>query len=291
LIGALMDNLTRARVEVDMIKFTGPCFAGVDNRLMCLQLVEQNLTDAAMFTAAGESVIPGEVLYKKPVLVERGSFRPVTNLTLDLLERALDQFRREPQVQGETPVVLMEMTLRQLLVDECMDHRDFLDRVDTLSALGQTVLVSNFRRYHRLVGYLSRHTGKMVGLPLGVTRLREVLDEKFYTDLPGGLLESLGTLFKNSAKLYVYPALDRKSGRATTVKNLEVPSNLRHLYAHLVENGCVEDIRDFNADYLAIYPRDVLDKIQAGDATWEKLVPPPIVEVIKGKGLFGYRAE
>jgi hypothetical protein len=212
----------------------------------------------------------------------------VTNLTLDLLERAMEQFRSEPQVQGETPVVLMEMTLRQLLVDECMDHRDFLDRVDTLSALGQTVLISNFRRYHRLVGYLSRYTGKMIGLPLGVTRLREVLDEKFYTDLPGGLLESLGMLFKNSAKLYVYPALDRKSGRVITVKNLEVAPNLRHLYAHLVENGCVEDIRDFHADFLPIYPRDVLTKSQAGDAAWEKLVPPAIVEVIKIKRLFGF---
>lgn len=170
-----------------------------------------------------------------------------------------------------------------------MDPRDFLDRVDTLSALGKTVLISNFRRYHRLVGYLSRYTGKMIGLPLGVTRLRDVLDEKFYADLPGGLLESLGMLFKNSAKVYVYPALDRKTGRVMTLENLEVPLNLRHLYAHLVENGCVEGIRDFNADCLAIYPRDVLNKIQAGDASWEKLVPPPIVEVIKAKRLFGFR--
>ena len=289
LIGALMDGLSRARLEVDLIKFSGPCFAGVDNRLMCLQLVEQDLTDAAMFTAAGESVIPGEVLYKKPVLVERGSFRPVTNVMFDMLERALEQFRREPQVLGEAPVVLMEMTLRHLLVGEHLDPRDFLDRVDTLSALGKTVLISNFRRYHRLVGYLSRYTGKMVGLPLGVTRLHDVLDEKFYTDLPGGLLESLGMLFKNAEKLYVYPALDRRTGRVITMENLEVPPNLRHLYAHLVENGCIAGIRDFNADYLAIYPRDVLNQIQSGDAAWERLVPLPIVEVIKGKRLFGYR--
>ena len=289
LIGSLMNDLTRARLEVDMIKFSGPCFAGVDNRLMCLQLVEQDLTDAAMFTAAGESVIPGEVLYKKPVLVERGSFRPITNLMADMLERAQEQFQHEPQVQGEAPVVLMEMTLRHLLVGERMDPRDFLDRVDTLSALGQTVLISNFRRYHRLVGYLSRYTGKMIGLPLGVTRLQDVLDEKFYTDLPGGLLESLGMLFKNSARLYVYPALDRKSGEVLTLKNAPVAPNLRHLYAHLLENGCLTDLRNSNPDFLTIYPRDVLNKIQAGDASWEKLVPPPIVEVIKTKRLFGYR--
>jgi len=288
LIGSLMDDLSNQRIEVDMIKFSGPRFAGLDNRLMALQLVEQNLTEAAMFTAKGETVIPSEVLYKKPVLVERGSFRPLTNVTLDLLERGLEQFRQEPQLQGEEPVVLFEMTLRQLLVDEKMDHRDFLDRVDTLSALGQTVLISSFRRYHKLVEYLSRQTQKMIGLPLGVTRLRDVLDEKFYTDLSGGLLESLGTLFKNSARLYVYPALDRKTGTILTLENLEIAPHLRHLLLHLRENRFVVDISKYNADCLATYAGDVLGKIKSRDASWEKLVPPPIAQAIKDKKLFGY---
>ena len=199
----------------------------------------------------------------------------------------MEQFQREPQLQGETPVVLMEITLSQLLVDEKMDHRDFLDRVDTLSALGKTVLISNFGRYHKLVGYLSRQTQKMVGLPLGVSRLLDVLNEKFYTDLPGGLLESLGTLFKNSTKLYVYPALDRRTGELLTLDNLQVAPNLRHLFAHLRENKFVEPITNFNAGYLATYSADILNKIKAGDPSWEQLVPPPIVQVIKTKKLFG----
>ena len=182
----------------------------------------------------------------------------------------------------------MEMTLRQLQVGDAIDHRDFLDRVDTLGALGKTVLISNFLRYHRLVTYLSRYTQKPIGLPLGLVRLRDVLDEKFYTDLEGGLMESLGQLFKNGAKLYVYPSLDRKTGKLITVENLEVAPHLRHLYAHLVENRFVENIRNYNPDVLNIYSGDVLDKIQAGDAAWEKLVPPPIVEVIKAKQLFGW---
>ena len=289
LITALKDGLSEGRVEVDMIKFSGPGFAGVDNRVMALQLVEQWLTEAAMFTAEGETVIPGEVLYKKPVLVERGSFRPLTNLMLDMLERAQEQFMREPVLEGEAPVVLLEMTLRQLQSGGGIDHRDFLDRVDTLRALGRTVLISNFFRYHRLVTYLSRHTQKMIGLPLGITRLRDVLDEKFYNTLEGGLLESLGQLFKNGAKLYVYPALDRDTGTITTAESLQVAPHLRHLYAHLLENHCVESIRDFKPDLLTIYPKDVLDKIQGGDPAWEKLVPPPIVEAIKRKRLFGYR--
>jgi hypothetical protein len=288
LIGALLDGLTSQRVEVDMIKFSGPTFNGVDNRLMALQLVQQWLTEAAMFTADGETVIPSELLYKKPVLLERGSFRPLTNPMLDMLERAQAQFVQEEALQGEPPVVMFEMTLRQLQVGDAIDHRDFLDRVDTLGALGKPVLISNFLRYHRLVGYLSRQTQKPVALPLGLVRLRDVFDEKFYTDLPGGLMESLGQLFKNGAKLYVYPSLDKQTGRFITIENLEVAPHLRHLYAHLVENKFIENITGYDADALRIYSGEVLAKIQAGDEALARLIPPQIFEVIKAKKLFGW---
>jgi hypothetical protein len=288
LIGCLMDGLTSSRVEVDMIKFSGPAFDGVDNRLMALQLVQQWLTEAAMFTADGESVIPSELLWKKPVLLERGSFRPLTNPMLDMLERAQDQFLTNPALEGIPPVSMFEMTLRQLQVGNAIDHRDFLDRVDTLSALGRPVLISNFFRYHRLVAYLARQTDKPIGLPIGLVRLRDVFDEKFYTDLPGGLMESLGQLFKNGAKMYVYPSLDRKTGKLTTIETMDVAPHLRHLYAHLVENKFIENINNYNRDNLSIYSGEVLDKIKAGDEALLRLIPPAIYEVIKAKKLFGW---
>jgi len=183
----------------------------------------------------------------------------------------------------------MEMTLRQLQTGDAIDHRNFLDRVDMLSALGKPVLLSNFLRYHRLVSYLWRYTQKPIGLPLGVVRMRDVLDEKFYTDMPGVLMESLGQLFRNGVKLYAYPSQDRKTGKITTAANLEVAPHLRHLYAHLLENHFIEDIRNYNPAYLPVYSGDVLKKIQSGESDWEKSVPPPIAEVIKAKKLFGWR--
>jgi phosphopantetheine adenylyltransferase len=288
LIGSLLDSLSWQRIEVDMIKFAGPAFNGIDNRLMALQLVQQWLTEAAMFTADGETIIPGELLWKKPVLVERGSFRPLTNPMLDMLERAQEQFVQQPALQGEEPVVIFEMTLRQLQVGDAIDHQDFLDRVDTLRPLGKAVLISNFLRYHRLVTYLSRHTQKPIGLPIGLVRLRDVFGEQFYTDLPGGLMESVGQLFKNNTKLYVYPSLDRKTGQLTTVENLEVAPHLRHLYAHLVENKFIEPISNYNAEALKVYSSDVLAKIQAADDSLSKFIPPQIFEVIKAKKLFGW---
>jgi hypothetical protein len=288
LIGSLLDDLSSSRIEVDMIKFSGPAFTGVDNRLMALQLVEQWLTEAAMFTANGETVIPGEILWKKPVLLERGSFRPLTNPMFDMLERAQEQFVQDKSLQNDPPVVMFEMTLRQLQIGDAIDHRDFLDRVDTLSALGKPVLISNFLRYHRLVTYLARQTDWPIALPIGLVRLRDVLDEKFYTDLPGGIMESLGQLFKNGAKLYVYPSLDKKTGMLTTVENMEVAPNLRHLYAHLVENKFIESISHYDVDALKTYSGEVLAKIHSGDESLARFIPPPIFEVIKAKKLFGW---
>ena len=287
LIHSLLDDLTWERVEVDMIRFAGPAFAGLDHRLMALQLVEQDLTEAAMFTAEGEAVQWAEVLYQKPVLVQRGSFRPVTKATLDLLERAHEQFVREPELNSESPVVLMEMTLRPLATGDAVDHQDFLHRADTLCALGQTVLISNFRRFHRLAVYLSRYTDRPLGLAIGSLKLAEIFDESFYNESEGGLLGGLGQLFRNRARLYVYPSLDFATGQVVTAENFAIAPPLRHLYTHLRENRCIRSLEQFNPDFLPIRSRDVLDKIKAGDPSWEKLVPPPIVAVIRRKRLFG----
>jgi hypothetical protein len=288
LIPALLDNLTRDRVEVDMIKFSGAGFDKVDNRLMALQLVQQGLTSSAMFTADGEVVQAAEVLYKKAILVERGSFRPVTKVTLDMLECAQAQFIQEPNVQGEPVVVLMEMTLKNLTDGGQIDHLDFLDRVDILGALGKTVLISNFAEFHRLAAYLFLYTKKMIGIVMGVPTLRDIFDEKYYADLEGGILESFGRLFKNDLKFYVYPLQDPATGSIITAGNLRVAPNLRHLYAYMMENLYIQGLRDIHEECLPIYSRDVLAKIRKGDSSWENMVPPQVAGLIKQRKLFGF---
>jgi len=289
LMRSLLDGLTRDRTEVDVLQCTGPAFVGVDNRLLSLQLVEQRLTDAAMFTVDGEVVQPSEILYKRPILVERGSFRPPTNLTLDLLACALARFRHEPQVQGEPPVVLLEMTLRDLTADRGLDHADFLARVDLLRAVGQTVLISNFGRYFRLVDYLAGYTQKPIGIAVGIPTLQEIFDADYYSDLPGGRLESIGRLFKNAVKVYVYPCQDPTSGDVLTVETLAVEPQFRYLKAFLLENRYVEPLGNYNKSYLPIVTREVLAKLQRGDPSWQALVPPRIVQIITQDKLFGYQ--
>jgi hypothetical protein len=288
LIRSLLDNLTWERVEADMIRFAGPAFTGVDNRLMALQLVREGLTEAAMFTAQGEAIQWAEVLYNKPVMVQRGSFRPVTKAILDVLERGLEQFVAEPELKGEAPVVLREMTLRHLATGGVIDAADFLQRAEMLRALGQTVLVSNFRRFHRLAAYLSRYTSRPLGIALGASNLREILDESFYNESEGGLLGGLGQLFKNPARLYVYPHLDLESGQMITAETYPVAQHLKHLYAYLLENRFVQPIRNFDPQLIRIRRREVLASLEAGDGAWEQWVPEQIVDVIKRERLFGY---
>ena len=288
-IQSLADDLTPHRIEVDMIKFSGPAFEKVDNRLMSLQLVQQGLTQAAMFTANGEVVNAADTLHKKTILVERGSFRPVTRVTLDMLACAHAQFVQEPGVQGEEVLVLMEMTLKNLASEGQIDHRDFLDRVDILSTLGKTVLVSNYAEFHRLAAHLFRYTKQKIGIALGVPTLREIFDEKFYSDLEGGILESFGRLFKNDLKLYVYPLQDPVTGALITAGNLRVEPHLRHLYAYLVENRFIEALKDYDPRCLPIFSQNALAKIQKGDASWEEMVPSEVAKIIKERRLLGYR--
>jgi hypothetical protein len=288
LLTSLLDTLTNERVEVDMIEFSGPDFAKVDNRLMSLKLVQNGLSNAAMFTATGEVVQPADLLYKKCILVERGSFRPVTHVSLDMLRCAQAQFVQEPRVQGQPTIDLMEMTLKNLTEGDKIDHRDFLDRADILGALGKTVLISNYAEYHRLAAYLFRHTKQMIGIVMGVPTLREIFDEKYYTDLEGGILESFGRLFKNDLKFYAYPLLEQPSNALITAGNLRVAPHLRHLYAYLVENRLIESVRDYNETYLPIFSRDVLKRLRSGDVSWEGMVPREVAEMIKKRRLLGY---
>ena len=287
LMKMLLEGLSRQRVDIDMIKFSGPAFEKVDNRLACLQLVELGLTDATMFTAQGEVVQPSEVLYKKPVLAMRGRFRPITRVMLDMLNRAEDRFKRIPGLNGD-PVVVMGMTLQDLGAGNGIDRHDFLDRADVLGALGKTVMVSNYRRFDSATSLLRRYTPQWLGFVMGVPTVRAVFDEQYYTSLPGGILEGLGRLFQGDVRLYVYPTQD-SAGKVATAATLELAPPLQHLLTYLREKGGIEAIEDFNPSQLDVLPKEVLTAIENGTPGWEQYLPPQAAEVIKQRALFGYR--
>ena len=289
---SLLDGLTTRRIEIDTFRLSGSDFKAVDNRLMALKLVKNGLTKAAMFGPDGTVMQPSEVLYKKNVLVLRGRFRPVTHVNVDMLLSSRRHFKNEPDVDRSKMVVLTELTLNDLSPDGNIDEKDFLHRADIICSLGQTVLVSNYFEYYRLVDYLSKITkGKKVGIILGIYALQKIFEEKTYDNLRGGILESFGSLFGTNVKLYIYPAWKRESRDLFTLKDFEetIPVNVRSLFRYLVENNKLEDIQDANVNNLHIISDNVLAMIKKGDEGWEKFVPRKVQEAIKDHNLFDYQ--
>ena len=289
LIESLLDNLSTRRIEIDMIEFSGIAFRHVDNRVMSLRLVQLGLSNAAMFAANGAVLQPSEVLYKKPILVERGSFRPLTHVNVDMLRAAQENFCKEPDVDADEVVTLAEITMRNLTANGEIDLRDFLARVDVMAACGMTVLISDYFEYYRLAAYLARYTKKKIGITMGAGSLHELFDEKYYTQLDGGILESFGRMFKNDLKLYIYPLLDQETGELTTVDNLEIAPEIRKLYQYLVDKGCIEQLHNHNPECLRTFSREVLRMIESGNAGWIEHVPAEVAKVIQQRGFFGCR--
>jgi hypothetical protein len=256
--------------------------------LLTLELVSRHLTEAAMFRANGEVVDASELLYRKPLLVLRGSFRPATRTTVAMIESARERFLDDPEVGEEDLVVMAEMTLLSLGVDEAPTHEDFLDRVDTLAALGIDVLITDTLRYFRLASYLFQHTKRKIGIAMGLPTLRELFQPGFYGDLEGGILEAFGRLFKNDLRIYVYPIRDDRTGELVTAETMEVPFAVRHLHGYLLDNHLIEGLA---VDALAppdVFPSDVLRMIRRDEKGWEDLVPPAVAAIIKDRGLFGH---
>jgi hypothetical protein len=291
LIESLLDGLTTQRIAIDMIELSGIAFREVDNRLMSMKLVQLGLSGAAMFDPGGAVLQPSEVLYKKNVLVERGSFRPVCHVNMDMLRSARDNFERDLGLPaGSSDVVeLMELTMRNLREEGGeVDRADFLARADMLAASGKTVLISDYFEYYRLGAYLAHYTNQRIAITMGASSLRDLFDEKYYAALEGGILESFGRLFRNELRLYIYPLLDQPTGKLVTVDNLEVAPHLHKLYGYLVDNGSIKQLENVNRDYLHIFSRDALRKIRAGDPSWESMVPPQVAAVIKNRRFLGY---
>ena len=290
LVESLLDNLTTRRVEIDMLEFSGIEFRNVDNRIMALKLVQLGLSGAAMFGPNREVLQPSDVLHNKAVLVERGSFRPVTHVNTDMLHCALAKFKEEPALAGVPILTLMELTMRNLLAGGTeVDRRDFLARAEVLGACGMTVLISDYFEYYRLAAYLSWRTRERIAIVLGVPSIYELFDDKYYVQLPGGILENFGRLLKNNLKIYVYPLQRSPSEELQTVHNVNLKSDLQLLFDYLVRRGSFVQLDNYNPKYLPIFSRDVLKRIAEGDESWDQMVPPQVAEIIRRRGFFGYK--
>lgn len=292
-IQSLMDDLNSNRIEIDLIEFSGIGFRAIDNRVMSLSLVQHGLAKAAMFGPDGKVLLSTDLLRKRPVLVERGSFRPVTHVNLDIFESATRAFEAQlPESDRGKIVNVAEITMRNLMGNDgkgAPNVRDFLSRADAMCACGLNVLVSDFSEFYRLAAHLRRQTTNSIGLAMGTVTIPEIFDPNYYANLEGGLLEALGRLLSGNVTLFVYPYRDRKSGQVLTVENLALPADTKPLYDYAVRNGRIVGLECVKPECLSIDSREVLACIASGDRSWETMVPEPVVKLIRERRLFGHR--
>jgi hypothetical protein len=289
-LDALVHRLPRDRMEIDMLRVSGPDFENVDNRIIALNLVKRGITDATMFDLAKNVLQPATALYKKNILLMRGRFRPVTKVHIDMIEKGRVAFLKEKRVKEANLEVVFELTLKDLTADGKISDKDFMDRAELLSSLGYTVMISNYLKHYKMVEYLAAIAkGNLMGVILGVYNLNTIFDERYYDNLPGGLLEAFGRGFGHNVKLFVYPALNVEDGSLYDLNNIIIPKNLNGLLQFMKDNDKITPIKEYEHQLLHIMSDDVLSKIKAGATSWEEDVPYEVAQAIKFYELFGYQ--
>lgn len=294
LVSALMDNLSMDSIEIDMISASGPAFKNIDTRVLNLELVTQGHTKLAIFDENGQIQSSADVLYKKNLLVLRGSFRPPTHINMDMLRCGLEQFAAELNVTIEDPsiAVLPEISmnnLRGFRPDGEIENEDFLARVDLLNALGKKVMITNYDDFYCLNMDLSNLSHKKVAFVLGVFNMGELFDAERFNKLEFGHLGALGAMFNPDTRIYVYPQKADQSDELLTSGNIEVADDSRILKEYFINSGKIQDLNNCHKDYMSIWSRDILRMIQEGDARWEQYVPEVIVKTVNERGLFKTR--
>lgn len=287
-VGTLMEDLSRHRVEIDMLEVSGPYFKHLDNRLLNLQLVDKGITDAVLFDKDGQVMLASDGLYKKNLMVVRGSYRPPTFVNQDMLERGADCFSKAHNIEKKEIVGMAEITLASLKEGGSLTHEDFLARVDLLNCLGQRVLITNFVQYYKLTTFLASFKSPHIGIVLGAYNFMQLFNEDYAQDLKGGLMEALGLLFRENSTLFIYPYKESdENDDLIQLDNLPITGEQRPLLDYIKSLGRIRDIQNFDSKNLHIYSRKVLNMIMSETKGWEQYVPKKIADVINEKCLFG----
>ncbi|MGD8951974.1 MAG: hypothetical protein PVG62_14600 [Desulfobacterales bacterium] len=290
LIRSLGDNLEWGRLEIDLIRFTGPYFKDVNNRLMALKLVEMELSDAVVFATDRKTLVhPSELFYKRDVMVMRSMFKPVTNVSEDMMNGGMALFLRTLGVDVKMAMAVPEISIAEMRKLGTFDMRDILDRVDCLNLLSYPVIVSNYLRFFRVRAYLGRYSKGKVAFVLGIPNLITLFDAAYYEGLKGGILGAFASLFDRETLLFVYPMRNPDDPQQIiTAETFPVPELLKFFYYYLQANHMILPVERYNEANMHIWPEDILEQIKKGRGGWETSVPEVVAEEIISRGLFGF---
>jgi hypothetical protein len=285
---SVLDNLGNDRVEVDYVYAEGPDMEWVDNRLLNLMLVSNHMTPAIMFDSNGQVQQPADMLHRKNVILTRGFFRPINLLGMQFIEDSLNIFRRDEDYKPDNTIAFSEISLNYLMQEQEVNEKDFLHRVDLLNLMGQSVMISRFQRYFELVNYFAQFRLIKLRIVVGLPTFEKIMDAQYYTDLRGGLLEALGSLFQENVKIYLFPALDGNSGEVNCPDESSFPEDIAQLWQYLLSQGKIIVLCNIPTRHLGITTEHISKLIASADPELQHYLPEPVYQRIKEKKLFGY---
>lgn len=284
----LVDGLKDSRVVIDLIRVSGPDLSHFDNRLINLELVQRGIAEGVVFSSTLEVLSLSDTFYNKSVLIQRGSYSPVTKTHVDILHKGISQMNKDLKdlkTHSDLLPVLEVYMPNSSNNSEEIHSKNFLDRIETLATTNNHILVSNFSLFYKLKRLIRLYTQEPIGIVIGAHQLEKLFDPIFYKDLEGGLMEGLSKLLDDKVRLMIYPH-KTSSGCITTQTFFPHPST-QFLYRHFIDNQKIEDISGCDEINDYIHSTDVLKFIQSGQTdNWKKLVPDKVYELIIKKELF-----
>lgn len=276
-IESLFDKIKTGSIACDAIHFSGEAFKKFDEVAVNLQMVEQGFSEAIFINAEGKVQNASDALWGKDILVQRAFFNPVTNTHLDVMEKGTKHFSKEFGTKASDIVNIFEFTMNNRIKNTKISVDEALTKVKMISSLKKPVLVSSFSLFYKLKEHLRLMSDRPLGIVIGATNLEKLLDEKFYFDLPGGILEGMGKLVDEKTRLYIYP--HKTEMMCLQVKSFFPKPNIKNLYTHFVENKFIQDIAGCDEIQEFVHSDDILKLVKKKDNRWKKLVPESVQSI------------
>jgi hypothetical protein len=256
LLAATFEGLER-RIEIDLAAFGGALFAGVDERMATVDLVRARFAEAVILPRDGGLVPPSEIVRKRPLVLVPGVFSQAEPAHQAMLRAGCEQLAAESPEERD-PLPLFVLTTRHPQETADASTTELIARAEALRTLGASVLIIARPEIYHAVGYLLRYTSAPIRIALGSLTVVDLLQERYYGDLDGALMEALARLFAYNVRMYVHPMPAELLGRLDPqvaqwvgkpgpddligLEQLAIAPPASHLLRYLIESGFLRPV-------------------------------------------------
>jgi hypothetical protein len=260
LVGGILDGIENNRVEVDYIELSGPAFGEIDKRLANIALLRNGLTHAILFDNKQNPIPPTEYFHKRPILLERGTFRALHQVFPGLTTASQQTLKRVEGSDVKQVAHVLEISLNNILKTQQSTNEELLDVLAQLCRYHNNVLVSSYSEFFHLTQYLRRYSNAAIGFIVSAALLPLLFEDERYSLLSGGVLEASARLFQQKVHLLVYPVehklfhfyldlvhfdtakVETPAGGVISAENLSLTGVTNHLFRYLIESGIILDM-------------------------------------------------